>query len=215
MAVSRTSPRRIIRKGPADASPTDAERLTGDILQHLDAANRFNVERRAEVGRLLIELRQALPYGAFRAHLRDHLPFTGSTAERAMNLHRFRLNAPELFDGVARAGLTKAHILITLPAADLESLLASTHVIPSSGANKSLLAMTFAEMMEILTEPHDTQMAGGLVRDCRRATRRLAQSLDALAQADPNALDRDDLEDIYDDLVRTLGRFAAAFDFES
>ncbi len=41
MALSRTSTRRIIHPEPPDAAPTDVERLTRDIFQHLGDANRF------------------------------------------------------------------------------------------------------------------------------------------------------------------------------
>lgn len=160
-------------------------------------------------------MREELPHGSFRAYLQKKVPFTPKTAERAVNLHRFKQKQPALFDKLAPVGVSKAYVLIGLPESTIEQLVANTHTSPTTGANKALLAMTFSEFMGVVTGgPNDSDTDKPLVKDYRRASRRLVRALDALVDQhhtiDPD--DIDEIDDIYEELRLTLSRFATTFE---
>lgn len=185
--------------------------LTGDILQHHGAANSKSVEVRAEVGRLLLDVRARLPHGSFGTYLSEHVPFNPSTAERAANLHRFRVKQPALFDQIARAGLSHAYVLIKLPVPKIEALVNQSHTVPSTGVNKTLLAMGFDEMMELVAGARPAKNpAKARLHEYKRAARRLIRALDDMVDKDEH-VDPDDLGDIHEELDLTLDRFIATF----
>lgn len=200
---------------PADDPFSDpvVEQITGDILQHHGAANRNSVTVRAEIGRLLLDAREHLPHGSFGAYLSARIPYTPKTAERAINLHRFKLKQPALFDKLAPVGLSKAYVLIDLPANTSKALVAKAHRT-SSGHDKTLMAMTFSEFIEIVTGgPAEPNPGNPLIKSFRLAGRRLMRALDALVDQ-RDQIDPDELADLYEELRLTMSRFADTFELE-
>lgn len=203
------------KKDPPAETPFDDPEIqqhTADILQFLQSSDSQSVAVRAEVGKLLLAIRTKLPHGSYRAYLAAHLPYKPRSASRAVNLYRFREKHPALFDKISRAGLAKAHFLITRPIPEIEALVSQQHVVPSSGATKTLVSMDFAELIELVrgaTPPPDKRDV--LVHNYRRAGRRMVRALDALVDQYQH-IDGYELADLYEELRLTLSRFAATFE---
>ena len=175
-----------------------------------------DVIARAEMGRLLLQLQQRLAWGDWRRWLERHTPFTARTAERAIALHQLQQTEPERFARIAPFGVSKANVFVTLPPRFVAKLLAGPHTIPGTTIVKTVLAMTFAELMQVIAsygeqEPEDA--ATVLVDTYRRQIHALIRTVDALVE-DRQHIAEDDLVDLHDDLLAAVARLAAAFDFD-
>jgi hypothetical protein len=191
--------------------------LTDDILQRLSASNSDSVAARAEIGRLLINVQKRLPHGHFGAYLRKTVPFKKKTAERAMNLRRFGIKQPALFDQIARLGMAKAYVLIELPPERIEALVSNKHPIPGTGEEKTPLQMTTSEFFAVALGPPDPDDHGdpeALLRAYRRAMNQAMRAVDALVDRHQE-IDPEDLEHHFEGLRLALSRFAATFQLGS
>jgi hypothetical protein len=162
--------------------------LESDILQLLAAANDQQVEARAQIGALLLEVKSSLPHGDWLPWLAAHMPVTPATAKRAIQLHHFRQSQPTTFAKLARLGLTKAYKLMTLPPDELEAFLSQAHWVASANASKTPLQMTFAELMDVLHPPKpETKKVKTTraFRSLRRASNLLERALKSLWQLTP------------------------------
>lgn len=196
------------------ASFAELAPLTEAILQHQRASNTSQVARRAEQGRILLEARGKLPRGRWRKYLETKLPFSRSTAERAIELHYFRERNPALFEKLCPVGLTMALLLIDRPVPEVEAFLRQAHRIPSLGVRKTPTAMTVAQAMEVLVESPDPPAPARLaLTRSRRAGRRVITELRSLIEH-RDAVDADDVAALYDDLVGALAELGVAFGLE-
>ncbi|MBI4701030.1 MAG: DUF3102 domain-containing protein [Deltaproteobacteria bacterium] len=213
---SRTYPPRRSRPPRCPVGDHTLDQLTHDILDLLAQGDRRAVSARAEVGRLLSQVRQRLPHGAWTGWLEQHVPFNGRTAERAIRLHGLSRSDPKLFARLAPLGVSKADVLITLPRATVEKLLAGRHAVPSTGARKPLVAMSFAELMGVIAalDPGDTGDATAtLLGTYRRQIRTLIGTFDALIEH-RRAIADEDLVELYDKLLDAAARLAHAFSLD-
>lgn len=166
------------------------------------------------------DLREQLPHGRWATWIEHHLPFTASTAKRAIRLHHLRVQEPQRFALLAPIGVAKAYVFLTLPEEVAETLLSAPQPVPSIGKDKLVAAMTFAQMMEVISALGDEQdLDGGelLVRDYRRKVHALVRAIDKLVEgheAVAAADTEDELGELYDDLQDASARLAAAFALE-
>ena len=195
-------------------NPSKVDQLTQQIHQLHIAADEECVIARAEIGNLLQDLKNEVPHGKWMDHVRTELPYGSNTVQRAINLHHFANNHPERFAKLARAGLAKADVLINRPLPELDALLAGHHFVPSAGTTKTVTQMTFEELMEILRPSRSHDASAALVRDAKRSSKKLIKLLGSLAQ-NHESLDREDVVDLYDDLVHALAALASAYDLET
>jgi hypothetical protein len=194
---------------PPTLPPDTLAALTTDILQLLSTANIQEVEARAEIGALLLDVKATLDHGAWLPWLSENMPLTPSTAKRAIQLYQFQHNAPATFDKLARLGLTKAYKLMTLPPAELEAFLSTAHEVPSVGAKKTPLQMTFAEMMEVLHPPKkETKQVKTTkaFRNLRRASNLLERALHHLWSLTPSLPKRRALRSVLSTLDEEMDR---------
>jgi hypothetical protein len=116
--------------------------------------------------------------------------------------------------------VAKAYVFLTLPEEVAETLLSAPQPVPSIGKDKLVAAMTFAQMMEVISALGDEQdLDGGelLVRDYRRKVHALVRAIDKLVEgheAVAAADTEDELGELYDDLQDASARLAAAFALE-
>jgi hypothetical protein len=212
-AVGKLTPKKVTV--PAD--PFDdplIEQLTEEIVQHHFDANRYEVETRAENGRRLLEVKQHLGYGHWHAYLKKKVPYDRKTADRAIALYHYRQSHPDRFEQITVMGLTKAYLLLELPPADLDALLKGEHLVPMTGATKSVRMMTKNELISLLfpKEAVEPEPVKALTRAYKSATRALIAQLDVLIDnAKLMTAARDTLVDLYDDLLHTLSRFSLTF----
>lgn len=208
-----------IPKGPGDPPPpTELDIITVDIKQLHATAAKKSVAACAEIGRLLILARNLVPHGQWGTYLKRELPYNQRTAERAMDLHRFHINHPTLFDKVATLGVTNAYFIVTFPIPLVEDIVSSTHVVPSTGFEKAPADLTDAELFEVIlartATTSDSNATQALLRTYRRQIHGLIKTLKIFIATKP-PIDPDALDDLYDDLVDTVARFAHAFSLEA
>lgn len=218
-----TSPPKAVGKvGPVPLEPDDPlespeiQKLAGEIVQHHLAAEKDSVLARAENGGRLLKVKGQLAHGDWGRFIAQKVPFSQKTVERAINLHHFREGHPTRFDELLPLGLTKADILIRQSPTAFDALFAGQpHVVPSSGAKKTLSLMSPSDLLEVIAQPQPVDEAEALVRSTTRSSRRLIRELRALVDRRGELdLDRDELVDLYDDLLEALSRLAQAFDLE-
>ncbi|MEQ9320688.1 MAG: DUF3102 domain-containing protein [Polyangiaceae bacterium] len=201
----------IRRRDPFD----EVEPLTQEILQHQRAANIKSVASRAEQGRILVDVRQTIPHGSWLDYVTQKLPFERSTADRAIDLYHFRENHPAVYAELEPVLLSVAHFLIARPVSEVAAFLATTHVIPGTGATKSPSAMTLPEVLAVFRqEPAARGPHQALLRRYRKAGRNAVDEIHSLI-ANRHALDPDDVTDVYDDLLHALAELAHHFDLEA
>ena len=200
---------------PLDVGDLTVAQLTRDILELCGASGKRSVTARAEIGRLLLQVQQHLDWGDWRPWLSRHVPFTARTAERAIALHQLRQSAPQRFARLAPLGVSKANVLVTLPPALVDELFGKAHTVPGTTIDKTVLAMTFAELMQVISslqaKPDDA--ASALVHAYQRQIRALIRTVDALIE-DRQHIAEDELVDMHDDLLDALSRLAEAFDLD-
>ena len=192
------------------------QKLADDIVQHHLAAEKQNVLVRAENGKRLLNAKSQLDHGDWGRFLVEKVPFSQKTAERAINLHHFKNANPARFEKLVPLGLIKADILISQPPAVFDALFANQpHLVPSLGVKLNLSRMSKSELLEVITQPDTVDAAEALVRTTTRSTRRLIRDLGTLVdRRDDLDLDRDEIVDLYDDLLHALSRLAKAYDLE-
>ena len=89
------------------------------------------------------------------------------------------------------------------------------HLVPSLGVELTLTRMSKTELLEVITQPEPIDPSEALVRNTTRSTRRLIRDLRTLVdRRDDLDLDRDEIVDLYDDLLQALSRLAKAYDLE-
>ena len=229
MASKRPAPRQAksprARPSPNPVSPTlplpaAVDQLTQQILQLSQRSDQGAVSTRAEIGRLLLHVRERLPHGSWESWLEHHLPFTLSTAKRAIRLHQVRLADPALFARLAPLGVAKTYLFLNLPPEIVDQLLSAPQPIPSTGAEKPVAAMTFAELMEVVSAlgaEQDLDAAEPLLRAYRHKVRGLIRAIDDLIEGHTliAAADaEDELAELYDDLQQASAKLADAFSLE-
>jgi len=199
---------------PHDYGP-EIDIITVDIQQRLSSADKAMVTSRADVGRKLIEVKTMLPHGHWLPWLKENISLTAPSAERAMNLHRFRDKDPDRFEEIAPLGLTKAYVAINLPTEKLDVLLAGAHFVHSTGALKTAVQMTVAELIAHLAGPAGDTPKPKLVSVLRRHVRAVVTTLDAILDNLPvaaplPAAERTPLTKLHDDLTGAVTRLGTA-----
>lgn len=188
--------------------------VTQAILQHQRATNAVTLDSRAEQGRLLLEARAGIPEGSWRIYIATKLPFSRGTADRAVELYFFRERHPELFDQLRAVGLTMAYFLVRRPVAELGPFLSRAHHVPSVGASKTPSAMSVEQAMEVLLgTPEEPDPARDALSRSRRAGRQAIAQIRALIDH-RDAVDPEEVADLYEDLVEALTELGAAFGLE-
>ncbi|MEZ4441155.1 MAG: DUF3102 domain-containing protein [Polyangiaceae bacterium] len=178
---------------PSAEMPAVLDVLKGEILQLVAAVQADEVVARAEVGKRLMAVKEALAHGEWLPWVEENLPMSAASARRAIQLHEFRGSQPEAFAALRPLGLTKAYALASLPPKERDAFVSQRHVVPSSGYEKAPLEMTFAEMMEVLHPPEpETPVTTRtrVLRGLRRQTRGLARLLAELWALAPRAVAR-------------------------
>ncbi len=201
---------------PLDVGDATVAKLTYDILELHRASGMRAVAARAEMGRLLLKVRHRVEHGDWIRWLQRHAPFTRRTAARAIVLHQLKHTDPQRFARLAPLGISKANVLVTLPPDAVDHLLQGPHVVPSSGASKTVLAMTFAELMQVIAALDDDlyeNAAELLVATYRRQVRAIIRTVRALVE-DRDLIAEQDLADLYDDLVDATALLADAFSLD-
>ena len=107
---------------PAEGRTIDA--ITGDILE----AKRTGGEAILTIGRCLIEAKDLLPHGEWKAWLEERVEFSERSAQRFMRLAREWSNPTTLSD----LGASKALMLLALPAEERETFIKEHNVIDMS-----------------------------------------------------------------------------------
>ena len=124
--------------------------------------------------------------------MNDHVPFTASTAKRAIQLFHLSQSDPVAFAALCPLGLTKAYKLMMMAPAERDAFLAKAHAVPGAGT-KTPLAMTFEQMMAVLHPPEPETMilvTTKLVKSLRRQTLGLGRLLGELWKMVPSFTDR-------------------------
>jgi Protein of unknown function (DUF3102) len=190
---------------PPPPAPLDVHTQT--ILQLIAANNGHAVDTRAEVGRILAEVKAETPHGEWLFYVQDRLPLSSSTAKRAIQLYAFSQSQPALFATLRPLGLTKIYALIKLPPDALDAFLGKLHEV-RSGVVKSPLQMTFAEMMAVLHGPPKVETAPvKLVKAVKRFAKGLVKSVESMLDLPGfNASDElhESLETISDEAKRVV-----------
>ena len=130
------------------ADPVVAE-ITHHILAYMAQGGDADVRSRVEVGAQLRKARDHIPHGKWLRWLEHHLPFSQRTAERAIVLHAYAEKKPVLFERVAPLGIGRAYLLLSLHGAVAEQILATKHIMPNTGAKKSVEEMSFPELLQV------------------------------------------------------------------
>ena len=213
-----TKRRPIAIDTPGPREPDDpfeeVEPLTQQILQHHRSSNAATVEARAEQGRLLVEVRQTIPHGAWGSYIAHKLPYSRGTADRAVDLHHFSENHPDVFALLRPIGLTIALFLIDRPVRELEAFLSRPHLVPSLGVTKTPASMDLPQVMEVLFgQPEHEDLAERLLTRSRRAGRRAIAEIQALIEH-REAFDPDDVADLYDDLLHAVVELGVTYGLE-
>ncbi len=208
------APQKIPKGGGPGEPPTELEIITGDIKQLHATAAKKSVKACAEIGRLLILARNMVAHGAWGTYLQREVPYTQRTAERAMDLYRFSLQHPELFEKVATLGVSNAYFIVAFPPAIIDKVVSSTHVVPTSGFVKAPSDMSDSELFEVVlaltgSDP-ESNAARTLMNTYRRQMQGLIKTLKIFIATRP-PIDADELAALYDDLLDTVARFAEAF----
>ena len=158
--------------------------------------------------------RQTLPHGAWLPYCERKLPYSRGTAERAIELHHFEDNHPEIFALLRPVGLTVAMFLIKRPVTELKAFLSKSHLVPSLGVVKTPAAMDLPQVMEVLLgAPKSEDLAEVLLTRSRRAGRRAIDEIHALIDH-RDAFDPDDVADLYDDLLHAVVELGVAYGLE-
>ena len=111
------------------------------------------------------------------------------------------------------AGGPGKYKVYTLPKI-LDEKVAALH-LTSLGVELTLTRMSKTELLEVITQPEPIDPSEALVRNTTRSTRRLIRDLRTLVdRRDDLDLDRDEIVDLYDDLLQALSRLAKAYDLE-
>jgi Protein of unknown function (DUF3102) len=183
MPLLSTLLRRNLPMPPAEPPPPpELDVDTQDILQLIAASQRNSVETRAEVGRILGEVKASLPHGEWLFYVKDRLPLSAATAKRAVQLYAFSQSQPSLFQTLRSLGLTKIYILVGLPPDELDAFLGSLHEV-RKGVVKSPLQMTVAEMMEVLHGPPKAETAPAkLAKAVKRFAKGLVNSVESMLE---------------------------------
>ncbi len=212
--IGKITPPPLAPDDPLD-SP-EIQQLADDILQHHLAAEKENVLVRAQNGARLLQAKSKLAHGDWGRFVAERVPFSQKTVERAINLHHFQNAHPARFAKLLPLGLIKADILIHQPPATFDALFSNQpHLVPSLGVELTLTRMSKSELLEVITQPEPIDLSEALVRNTTRSTRRLIRDLRTLVdRRDDLDLDRDEIVDLYDDLLQALSRLAKAYDLE-
>lgn len=114
----------IARTMAPPAEGRTIEAITGDILE----AKRTGGEAILTIGRCLIEAKDLLPHGEWKAWLEERVEFSERSAQRFMRLAREWSNPTTLSD----LGASKALMLLALPAEERETFIEEHNVIDMS-----------------------------------------------------------------------------------
>ena len=177
-------------KMPPRGEPEDTSVLgvlKAEILQRVAAANSDAVLARAEVGKLLVEVKAELKHGEWRFWLNDEMPLSEATAKRAIQLWHLSQSDPDTFEALRPLGLTKSYKLMGMAPAERDAFLSQAHEVPGAGV-KTPLAMNFDQMMLVLHPPAPETaltMTTKLVKKIRRQTLGLGRMLGELWEMVP------------------------------
>ncbi len=161
--------------------------LKAEILQRVAAANSDAVLARAEVGKLLVEVKAELKHGEWRFWLNDEMPLSEATAKRAIQLWHLSQSDPDTFEALRPLGLTKSYKLMGMAPAERDAFLSQAHEVPGAGV-KTPSAMNFNQMMLVLHPPAPETaltMTTKLVKKIRRQTLGLGRMLGELWEMVP------------------------------
>jgi hypothetical protein len=212
--LRRISPKPI----PRPSSP-ELTQLTASVRELVRQAARTDVEARVQIGHQLIRVRNLLKHGQWLDWVDREVPFTSRSAENYIKLSHFAHGDPARFGKIADLGATKVYLLMSLPPALFDRVLAAKdHLVPSANARKTLAVMTFAELIEVVTTLRGHRDAGAkLVRDYRRQVRALLRTIDQLVEHSDqiSAGDVGDIDDVYDDLLDSVHRLGTIFALEA
>jgi len=203
---------------PGEAQePSKVEVLKGVILQLEAAANADAVAARAEVGKLLVEVKGELVHGEWSFWVNDNLPFAAPTAKRAIQLWHLSESDPEGFEALRPLGLTKAYKLMSMAPQERDAFLAQAHEVPGAGI-KTPLEMTFAQMMAVLYPPEPEtalSLTTKLVKSIRRQTLGLSRLLGDLWERVPSFTARKPVKEALAVLAYELEGVADALESKS
>lgn len=191
---------------PKRGAPSELELLEGEILQQVAAANADAVAARAQVGKLLLEVKASLPHGQWLFWLNDHVPFTAATAKRAIQLWHLSQSDPETFSALRPLGLTKAYKLMSMAPAERDAFLGKAHDVPGGGV-QTPLQMTFEQMMAVLHPPEPEtaiEVTTTLVRGIRRQTLGLWRMVEELWERVPSVAGQGAVEEALGVLAYSL-----------
>jgi hypothetical protein len=209
MATLRTF---VTKKLPRPRS-AELTQLTASVRALVRHAARADVEARVQIGGQLIRIRTLLKHGQWLDWVDHEVPFTSRSAENYIKLAHFSKSDPLRYGKVADLGATKVYLLMGLPPALLDRVLAAKdHRIPSTSQRKVLSVMTLAELIEVVSELRSGPRDAGakLVRDYRRQVHALMRTMELLIEHD-DQVSAGELDDLYDDLLVSVHRLGVRF----
>lgn len=140
---------------PAEGRTIEA--ITGDILE----AKRTGGEAILTIGRCLIEAKDLLPHGEWKAWLEERVEFSERSAQRFMRLTREWSNPTTLSD----LGASKALSLLALPPEEREQFMADNNVIDMSARQLEAVIKERNEARAAAEHAASDQMAAEQARD--------------------------------------------------
>ena len=197
--------------------PTKVGELKGEILQLVAAANADAVTARAQVGKLLLEVKGELSHGDWLFWLNDNVPFTAATAKRAIQLWHLSQSDPDAFEALRPLGLTKAYKLMSMAPAARDAFLTKAHAVPGGGV-QTPLEMTFEQMMAVLHPPEPqtaVSLTTKLVKRIRRQTLGLGRLLGDLWKMVPSLPQKASVKEALSVLAYELDAVADALEGKS
>jgi hypothetical protein len=222
-AQSKRAPRGLKPKGQAerDVAPErtlrdrDVVRLTEQIIDSLETAERKDAMARVAIGGMLRELREKIPHGEWLGWLETDVPFTPRTAWSYIQLHDWSKTHPVNFEKLASLGPTKLYLLIRLSPKHLTALLArKRHRIPESGKLRTLAGMTVAELITVLRaltgRGRELPAADRAFASYRRGVNALVAAMDELTRHRASVAVAE-VREVHATLVAAAAALAASF----
>lgn len=205
--------RRLDPRG-AGAQEASLAQLGDQIDKRLRDWAKNDAHARVELGGLLERVRAQLDYGGWLQWVAEHLPFSERSTHLFIGLHQWAGRHPQLFPEVAPLGPTKLYVLMRLGDAQLMAFLArAKHVIPSTGARKTLERMTISELTELVRAilgQAELEGSALLVQRYRARVRGVIRATDALIE-NRDQVSAEEVEGLHDALIGSAVALSETF----
>ena len=201
------------------ATPWERNAVVVELTERIRAVDRETkaalVHGVVELGRLLFEVQQLIPYGEWTRWLSEGVHIEPRTATRYMQVSQWAASAPQEFAKVEDLDITKIYRLLSLEPQVRRRLYDRPIRIPASGVRLRLPEMTVPQLDDVIRDltarPPEQDPVPKLVQGARHRVAALQAHAEQLIEHGDH-IDPETIAELHEDLLQVAQSLQDAFD---